>query len=222
MGIGPSASGGLCRSLNCTAQVLVKERSRPSLATEVPLSSFGPMLRRWRRGHRGLGGVFRVLQLSVHRRKVSFYPRWTGIHYIVSDVGDLTFSLVVRYYREVLPGEIVQISRHGIKSLSVVPRREGDPPAFCIFEYVYFARPDSIFEGLKSGKHTDTVRLVFDVKRLITVRCRTDGLHRQAALWPTVGHRGSNRRRRGQHCAGVCDPCCTGLRSAGRSSHAVL
>lgn len=56
--------------------------------------------------------------------------------------------LVLRYYREVLPGEIVQISKHGVKSLSVVPRPEGDLPAFCIFEYVYFARPDSIFEGL--------------------------------------------------------------------------
>lgn len=53
-----------------------------------------------------------------------------------------------RYYREVLPGEIVQLSKHGVKSLSVVARPEGDAPAFCIFEYVYFARPDSIFEGL--------------------------------------------------------------------------
>uniref|UniRef100_W5N9F8 Amidophosphoribosyltransferase n=1 Tax=Lepisosteus oculatus TaxID=7918 RepID=W5N9F8_LEPOC len=56
-------------------------------------------------------------------------------------------SIGARYYREVLPGEIVQISKHGVKTLSVVPRPEGDPPAFCIFEYVYFARPDSIFEG---------------------------------------------------------------------------
>uniref|UniRef100_A0A665VBR2 Amidophosphoribosyltransferase n=1 Tax=Echeneis naucrates TaxID=173247 RepID=A0A665VBR2_ECHNA len=56
-------------------------------------------------------------------------------------------SIGAKYYREVLPGEIVQISKHGIKSLSVVPRPEGDLPAFCIFEYVYFARPDSIFEG---------------------------------------------------------------------------
>uniref|UniRef100_A0A8C1KKI5 Amidophosphoribosyltransferase n=1 Tax=Cyprinus carpio TaxID=7962 RepID=A0A8C1KKI5_CYPCA len=54
---------------------------------------------------------------------------------------------IIRYYREVQPGEIVQISKNGVKSLSVVPRPEGDPPAFCIFEYVYFARPDSIFEG---------------------------------------------------------------------------
>uniref|UniRef100_A0A3Q3G0P7 Amidophosphoribosyltransferase n=1 Tax=Labrus bergylta TaxID=56723 RepID=A0A3Q3G0P7_9LABR len=56
-------------------------------------------------------------------------------------------SIGAKYYREVLPGEIVQISKHGVKTLSIVPRPEGDPPAFCIFEYVYFARPDSIFEG---------------------------------------------------------------------------
>ncbi|MFT7809457.1 amidophosphoribosyltransferase [Arapaima gigas] len=56
-------------------------------------------------------------------------------------------SIGARYYREVLPGEIVQISKHGVKSLSVIPRPEGDGAAFCIFEYVYFARPDSIFEG---------------------------------------------------------------------------
>ncbi|KAK6494226.1 amidophosphoribosyltransferase-like [Huso huso] len=56
-------------------------------------------------------------------------------------------SIGARYYREVLPGEIVQISKHGIQTLSIMPRPEGDLPAFCIFEYVYFARPDSIFEG---------------------------------------------------------------------------
>ncbi|KAM9384010.1 amidophosphoribosyltransferase [Pholidichthys leucotaenia] len=56
-------------------------------------------------------------------------------------------SIGAQYYREVLPGEIVQLSKHGVKSLTVVPRPEGDLPAFCIFEYVYFARPDSIFEG---------------------------------------------------------------------------
>ncbi|KAH8025707.1 hypothetical protein HPB51_010791 [Rhipicephalus microplus] len=50
-------------------------------------------------------------------------------------------------YREVLPGEIVEITKHGPKSVCIVPRPYTAPPAFCIFEYVYFARPDSIFEG---------------------------------------------------------------------------
>ena len=52
-----------------------------------------------------------------------------------------------RYYREVLPGEIVEIARHIVQTLDIIPRSEGKAMAFCIFEYVYFARPDSIFEG---------------------------------------------------------------------------
>jgi amidophosphoribosyltransferase len=45
------------------------------------------------------------------------------------------------YLREVEPGEIVVIDRDGLRSYPAeTPRRE----AFCIFEYTYFARPDSI------------------------------------------------------------------------------
>lgn len=56
-------------------------------------------------------------------------------------------SIGAKYYREVLPGEIVELSRGGIRSLDVVPRPDSVPPAFCLFEYVYFSRPDSILEG---------------------------------------------------------------------------
>jgi amidophosphoribosyltransferase len=46
--------------------------------------------------------------------------------------------------REVEPGEMVVIGEAGIESRQVVdsPRR-----AFCVFEHIYFARPDSILEG---------------------------------------------------------------------------
>ncbi|KAG8134938.1 hypothetical protein E2320_008008 [Naja naja] len=60
---------------------------------------------------------------------------------------DDTPDWVARYYREVMPGEIVKISKYDVQTLDIVPRPQGDPAAFCIFEYVYFARPDSIFEG---------------------------------------------------------------------------
>lgn len=56
-------------------------------------------------------------------------------------------SMGARHVRDVLPGEIVEISRNGISSRCIVPRPEAKLPAFCIFEYVYFARPDSVFEG---------------------------------------------------------------------------
>jgi glutamine phosphoribosylpyrophosphate amidotransferase len=58
-------------------------------------------------------------------------------------------SIGARYYREVLPGEIVELTDSGFKSIGIVARPEGRPQAFCIFEYVYFARSDSIFEGKK-------------------------------------------------------------------------
>lgn len=56
-------------------------------------------------------------------------------------------SIGARYVREVYPGEIVEITRKGIKTVTIVERPDSRAQAFCIFEYVYFARADSIFEG---------------------------------------------------------------------------
>ncbi|XP_077983565.1 amidophosphoribosyltransferase-like [Glandiceps talaboti] len=57
-------------------------------------------------------------------------------------------SIGAKYHREIKPGEIVQISKSGVKTHCIVSRqKEDEPPAFCIFEYVYFLRPDSIAEG---------------------------------------------------------------------------
>ncbi|ESO10153.1 hypothetical protein HELRODRAFT_109477 [Helobdella robusta] len=49
--------------------------------------------------------------------------------------------------RFVKPGEIVEISLTGYKILHTAQRPENKRPAFCIFEYVYFSRPDSFLEG---------------------------------------------------------------------------
>ncbi|MBN1533884.1 MAG: amidophosphoribosyltransferase [Spirochaetes bacterium] len=46
-----------------------------------------------------------------------------------------------QYLREVEPGEIVEISAQGLKSYSPFEKREH---SLCIFEYIYFSRPDSI------------------------------------------------------------------------------
>ncbi|MEW5724390.1 MAG: amidophosphoribosyltransferase [Thermodesulfobacteriota bacterium] len=48
------------------------------------------------------------------------------------------------YVREVEPGEIILIDRHGLTSLKMAP---ADPLAHCIFEFIYFARPDSNIFG---------------------------------------------------------------------------
>jgi len=46
--------------------------------------------------------------------------------------------------REVAPGEMVSIGARGIQTRQVV---EAPRKAFCVFEHIYFARPDSILEG---------------------------------------------------------------------------
>jgi amidophosphoribosyltransferase len=46
--------------------------------------------------------------------------------------------------REVEPGEMVSLSAQGLESRIVA---ESDRRAFCVFEYIYFARPDSRMNG---------------------------------------------------------------------------
>jgi len=49
------------------------------------------------------------------------------------------------FVREVEPGEIVRLDASGVTSWQgAEPARKG---ALCIFEYIYFARPDSLLEG---------------------------------------------------------------------------
>ncbi|MCL1797698.1 MAG: amidophosphoribosyltransferase [Eggerthellaceae bacterium] len=49
-----------------------------------------------------------------------------------------------QYVRDVQPGEIVRINEEGLTSEQGIPKRGN---AGCIFEYVYFARPDSVIDG---------------------------------------------------------------------------
>lgn len=50
-----------------------------------------------------------------------------------------------KFVRDVEPGEVVVIDENGLRSIKPwVPK---DKLGFCIFEYVYFARPDSTLEG---------------------------------------------------------------------------
>ena len=55
------------------------------------------------------------------------------------------FDLVgAKYIRDVLPGEIIIIDEAGLHSLTPFPKER---PSHCIFELIYFARPDSQIFG---------------------------------------------------------------------------
>ncbi len=48
------------------------------------------------------------------------------------------------FVRDIEPGEVVVVTEEGVHSLRT---HCGQPQAFCVFEYIYFARPDSVVEG---------------------------------------------------------------------------
>lgn len=57
-----------------------------------------------------------------------------------------------KFVRDVEPGEIVTITTDGIKSDKSMT---SEKKARCIFEYIYFARPDSYFDGV--GVHSSRI-----------------------------------------------------------------
>jgi amidophosphoribosyltransferase len=58
------------------------------------------------------------------------------------------------HVRDVGPGEVVWVDEDGCHTAQAVPRGRN---ASCIFEHVYFARPDSVLDG--SGVHAARVRM---------------------------------------------------------------
>ena len=61
------------------------------------------------------------------------------------------------FVREVENGEVVVITEDGIESHRPFPLRPARP---CIFEYIYFARPDSVIGG----------RTVYDIRKQMGVQ----------------------------------------------------
>lgn len=53
-------------------------------------------------------------------------------------------SLGAKFIRDVEPGEIVIVDKNGIRSLKIESAKKS---SLCIFEFIYFARPDSTIDG---------------------------------------------------------------------------
>ena len=61
--------------------------------------------------------------------------------YVLSSETCALDLIQAQFVRDVEPGEIVIIDDNGLRSIQAFPEQE--KRSFCIFEYVYFARPDS-------------------------------------------------------------------------------
>ncbi|MBN8247269.1 MAG: amidophosphoribosyltransferase [Verrucomicrobia bacterium] len=77
-------------------------------------------------------------------RPLSLGQMANGAYVLASET--CAFDLAkARFIRDLDPGEIVIITKDGLRSVQAFPEQKRR--AFCVFEYVYFARPDSSIDG---------------------------------------------------------------------------
>ena len=67
-----------------------------------------------------------------------------GTSYVLASETCALDIIGAEFIREVENGEVVVITPHGVESHRPFPKRPARP---CIFEYIYFARPDSYMQG---------------------------------------------------------------------------
>lgn len=67
-----------------------------------------------------------------------------GDSYMVASESCALATVGAAYVRELEPGEIVRIGADGLQS---VQTEHQETAALCMFEYIYFARPDSVLSG---------------------------------------------------------------------------
>ena len=74
------------------------------------------------------------------------YGRMEDGTYVVASESCALSAVGAAFERDILPGEIVTFSESGVRSdashCGKAPKRT------CIFEYIYFARPDSVIDGI--------------------------------------------------------------------------
>ena len=110
-----------------------------------------------------LEGAFSLVMMSARklicvRDPHGFRPLCYGVMpdgtYIVASESCALAAVGARWIRDVEPGEIIIFSPEGIRT-----RREhcGRAPVMhCVFEYIYFARPDSVLDGI--AVHSSRIR----------------------------------------------------------------
>jgi amidophosphoribosyltransferase len=69
----------------------------------------------------------------------------SGGHAVASETGALQ-TLGCEAIRDVKPGEVVSLSNSALKVMQALPSVE--PSAMCVFEHIYFARPDQTWDGI--------------------------------------------------------------------------
>jgi amidophosphoribosyltransferase len=136
------SNGAICQSTSDTEVILhLVSRSKKTRIIERYIDAL-----------RSLEGAYALVALTNKKLIGARDP--LGIRPLI--IGELNGAFILcsetcaldiigaKFVREVENGEVVVISEDGIESLHPFPRQQARP---CIFEYIYFSRPDSILGG---------------------------------------------------------------------------
>lgn len=119
----------------------------------IARSSYGPVVDRLIDALKQVEGAYSLVALTS-KKLIGVRDPW-GVRPLVMGTldGATIFAsescaldiIGADYIRDVEPGEMVVIDKDGIKSYHPFAPQ---PKRFCVFEYIYFARPDSTVEGI--------------------------------------------------------------------------
>lgn len=84
-----------------------------------------------------------ALRDSNGLRPLCYGQKDSGEYVVASETCALD-AVGAKFIRDLEPGEIVVFSKDGVKSIK---EHCGKPSSLCIFEYIYFSRPDSVVDG---------------------------------------------------------------------------
>ena len=142
----------LQRSLQRRGAIFQSTSDTETLLHLIAQSDPGPIMDRMISALRQIEGAYALVAIS--EKKLVGVRDPLGVRPLV--LGELDGAPILasetcaldiigaHYIRDVEPGELILVTEDGIRSLRPFQR---EAPRFCIFEYVYFARPDSIVEG---------------------------------------------------------------------------
>jgi amidophosphoribosyltransferase len=131
---------------------LFQSTTDTEVITHLMATGHGSVIDRLVQALRQVEGAYSIVALS-HERVIGVRDplgvrplvigRLGSSHILASETCALDI-IGADFVRDVEPGEVVVIDSNGIESLRPFPQRR---KRFCIFEFIYFARPDSVVEG---------------------------------------------------------------------------
>lgn len=128
------------------AQVIAKHRTKTGSIEEALVSAM-PQIK----------GAYCVLVMSPRkliaaRDPMGFRPlvigKLRGSYIIASETCALD-AVKAEFVRDVEPGEVVVVDSWGLHSIKTNCPKDKTSRRICIFEYIYFARPDSVVDGVE-------------------------------------------------------------------------